>query len=503
MLMPLVAGSAAAKPKKPRDAREAAVLAAPDTRATRTVTNFADALTCMDGLLLQYGKKDIVIITDGIPDATETFKVGTREMVISALDTMSLRSGAFRFVDADFGDQNIAAMQRQMNGRSQGADYYIKGSISQVDQQVMVDGKRAGLAISEFSIGRSKDRMVSNVSLELGIYNVRDRTLIRGVRTQNTIQVIRSGTGTDVEGLLPFASLVYEVRQDRAQGTHQTIRTLVELSLIELVGKFTKVPYWRCLSLPSTDPTARRVALEYFNAMPVADRVIAAQAALKTPVGDRPGLYAGSIDGLPSPALSQAIMRYRVERNLAPGTDIDFELYFSFLSSDLATAADVPTARRPPPDLTPEPIDALDFTLEVAPTVQRGQTVRVVLQPSKDAYFYCYMGGAKEQTAIRIFPNRFDSGQTAANAVRRIPADEQQFSIRLDKVGQEQIACIARLTPYEGKLPPSVITPDLQAPIPSPLPSLTGIQAVINEHQKFDTQGFNSVVRVATVEVTY
>lgn len=489
------------------DARGASVYAGPSVRATRTVTNFADALSCMDDLFLQYGKSDIGVLSDGIPDATETIKLGARDIVISTLDAMSIKSGAFRFVDLDKADENVAGMQQLVGSQQALADYYIKGTISQVDQEVMSDSKRSGFAIKQFSAGRSKDRMVGNISIELGVYNVRTRSLVRGARSQNTIQIIRSGSGTDVEGLLPFASLVYEVKQDRSQGTHQTVRTLIELSMIELLGKFTKVPYWRCLSLPAADPTARRAALEYFQGMRVPQQLIAAQNALA-----KANYYAGDVTGQASPQFAEAVSRYRIEKGLAPGPDVDFELYYSFLTQGLVANPEVTTGsgRRKitAPLLAEKPADSgLNFTLETKTqgdnpnAVTQGEIFRVLVRPNKDAFFYCYMGGEKEKTAYRIYPNRFsgDQPRILAGQTLRIPATDQQFSIRFNDLGREQVACIAREQRYEEPLPNSLRIKDLEA-IEAP-GQLNGVGSVINEHQKRDALGLRSTVRVVTINV--
>ncbi len=506
-LAPIAAGWPAAAQTDKNDPRSAAVYGGPNSRATRTVTSFAEAMSCMDDLFVQYGKNDIGIISDGIPDATETIKLGARDIVISTLDSMSLKSGAFRFVDLDGEDANVAGMQRLLGGQQGTAEYYIKGSISQVDQEVMSDAKRAGVAIKQFSMGRSKDRLVSNISLEIGVYTVRNRTLVRGVRAQNTIQLVRGGSGTDIEGLLPFASLVYEVKQDRSQGTHQTVRSLIELSMIELMGKFTKVPYWRCLSLPSADPAVRRAALDYFHAMRPNEQIAAAQSALKAA-----GYYHGDADGLVSPSLSDAVTRYRVASNLASGPDVDFELYFAFLSQGLTANPEVKsgTGRRKTtaPLMAERPAESVvDFTLEAktrgkSKSVVQGDAFRLLLTPTKDAFFYCFMGGEKEKTAYRIYPNRFtgDQPRTAAGQTLYIPADGQQFSIKLDTPGREQVACIAREERYEDPLPGSLTGRDLEDPIESQ-GALSGVGSVINEHQKRDARGLQSAVRVLTVDV--
>lgn len=495
LLSYIAAGVGWAAPKPKSDPRRAAVAAGPDMRATRTVTNFAEALSCMDDLLLQYGKRDIAIINDGIPDATATLRVGTRDMVISALDAMSLKSGAFKYVDADQSDENIRVMQLNVNGSLQRADYYIKGSISQIDQEVLSSGKRMGIATDFLSVGASKDRSVTNIALELGMYRTSDRTLIRGVRTQNTIQVVRKGKGMDVGGLLPFASLVYEVHSDRAQGSHQTVRTLVELSLIELVGKFTKVPYWRCLALPSADPMARHQADDYYARMRPAEQIMAAQTALQ-----HLGYYRGQFDGVQSPQLGQAISRYRVENGLGPGPHVDFELYFSFLTKGLVANGDA-GAKQPRPILAPAVADdGLGFEMVLNDLVPQGSELKLELTPKRNAYFYCFMAGNGKE-AFRIYPNRFtgDQPMTLAGATLRIPAIGDKLAIRLNDVGIERVACIARAERYEVP-PPSLAATDL-----SPIVAggkLAGLDSVINEHQKRDAMGLNSSVQVKEIQVT-
>lgn len=486
---------------KRNDSRRAAVAAGPDVRATRTVTNFSDALTCMDGLLLQYGKQDIAIINDGVPDATETLKVGTRDMVISALDAMSLRSGAFRYIDADQNDLSVISMQKATNGSTRSADYYIKGSISQVDQDVLSGGKKAGVALDFISAGAAKDRSVTNIALELGMYTVKERTLIRGVRSQNTMQIVRSSSSLDLGGLLPFASLLFEVRQDRVQGSHQTVRTLIELSMIELIGKFTKVPYWRCLSLPTSDPAARRAAEEYFSRMSAIEQISAAQTALGTTPTGAP-LYRGAVDGVMSPALAEAITRYRTQNNLGSGPHVDFELYFHFLTKDLVADGDRSSGKsKRKPLLAPAILDtALDFKMVTETTVTQGSNFRLSLTPNKDAYFYCYVGTKGEPLAYRIYPNQQSGSQpmTPAGQTLEIPGDENLLSIKLNDIGTERAACIAREQRYD--VPPPVVQVAPLTPIEG-YGSLSGLDRVINEHQTRDRQGLISSVQVREISV--
>ena len=88
----------------------AALAAAAKAPASKTFTSFTGALRCMDDLLLAYGKKDIVITSAGLPDATGKIAVGTKEMLISAVAKMSIKSKAFSFIDYETKDSDLATL---------------------------------------------------------------------------------------------------------------------------------------------------------------------------------------------------------------------------------------------------------------------------------------------------------------------------------------------------------------------------------------------------------
>jgi len=474
--------------------RDAAVpvLSLPSNRIQRTITSFGEALSCMDDLFIQYGKTGLRVSAGNILDKTETLKSGTRDMLISAIDSMSIKSKAFIFVDAETDDLLTNAQAGEF-------DYYIKGSITNVDAGSVVSSKKAGVSFSPVSLGISSDRQVGQIGMDLGMYLTRDRTAVPGVRTQNTVLLVNKGKGADVEGLLPFASLLFSVRKDVNEGQGPSIRSLVQLSLIELLGKFTKVPYWQCLALPSADPLALRTATDFFGRMSQRERVAATQTALR-----QSGSYSGPVDGVDSAELKLAVSRYRAENNLGAGTAIDPQLYFSFLVHSLPAKADVaalapskaaPTALAPIADPA-----ALNFTMTVPTTVRVNQPVRIVLKANQDAYFYCFIPGTDSKSAIRIYPNRFTGVQplTPADTPLIIPADS--FKIAFDTDGTEEIGCVAKARPYEKPFPKSLQVEALTGEIETPL-KLSGVAAIVNEHQARDPRGLTTTARVVRVTV--
>src|SRR5262245_18660711 len=84
--------------KKEAATATVASMKGPETAPVRTITNFSNALTCMDNLFLMYGVRDLVIISEDLKDETKKVSAGTKDMLISSISNMTKRSKAVRLV---------------------------------------------------------------------------------------------------------------------------------------------------------------------------------------------------------------------------------------------------------------------------------------------------------------------------------------------------------------------------------------------------------------------
>ena len=471
----------------------------PRTPVVRNITSFTNALRCMDDLLQSYGKADIVITSDGLPDKTGQITTGTKEMMISAVSRMSARSGAFRFVDVDRTQDSVFWIQQNWIGVRDGLlapNYYIRGAITQVDARVMTDSESAGGSIPWLSLGVSRDQLVSVVSMDLNIGHVVTRQIIPGLSSTNSIAVVKTGQGQDTEGLIDKAGIFFEVSGDRSQGSHQSVRTLVELGLVEVLGKLTRVPYWRCLQIDSTNPQMIAEARDWFDRMDGGQRVRLVQGALR-----RYGVFHAEADGERTPELDDAVSRYQDENDLIAHGRIDFDLYYSLLANDLAIGAEDREASGTTPDLfTAEPADAHgpppspsrgDIGLHVDldggrdRDLRRGDRLRFMVTVAEDAHVYCYYED-HDGTVVRVFPTRFqeDSRLSAGSRVL-IPDPDAGYDIVLERDGVvEQVACVATQVAYGAKRPFVLEEGDLEA---LGVPDLRGAVDQHLEADRFDT----------------
>jgi len=462
-------------------------VASPRTAAVRNIGNFNEALRCMDDLFLAQGKRDIHITTAGIPDATGLIAAGTKEMFITAVSRMSAKSDAFRFVDYDPTQLDVQVLSEMVGLHDDfvAPNYYVRGAITQLDSNVLQSQASAGVSIPYMDLAINGSQVVSVVSIDLNIGKLVTRQILPGISASNSMAVVQSGKGADVGGLIGKAGLSLSVSLDKSEGFHQAVRNLIELSTIEVLGKLTRVPYWQCLSIESTNPNYRTEARGWFDLMGERERDSFVTSGLV-----RTG-YLRSQAADPA-ELSDAIGRYQADNDLVPNGRVDFDLYYRLLafqarhpkavgaspasqpgSTGAGTSLPATAPPGPPVSVASGPPESAPPRLVIGgtrgqqPKYHIGETLVFAVEPSSDAYVYCYYQDARG-TVARVFPNRFqpDPFLHGGTRIEVPPAGRQSFAIRFDRPGgREAVACIGADREVGLRLPAALKAQDLE-PLP-------------------------------------
>ncbi|MBF0155411.1 MAG: DUF4384 domain-containing protein [Magnetococcales bacterium] len=479
----VVAGCVASNPET------ANVVSQPKTAATKNITSFSTALSCMDDMFLSYKRKGLVITSQGLPDETQQVKAGTKDMMISAISAMSVKSNAFKFVDFDGNQTDISNLQNMIgsaevlqNEGFQIPSHYIRGAITQLDPGVTSDKVGGGISVPALSLGVSKDQMVSVISMDMNIGKLATRQILPGKSAKNSISVVRSGAGADADGKIGKAGLFFNISMDRSEGPAAAVRTLIELSLIEVLGKLNEVPYWKCLDIPSTAPQMMQQAKEWYERMSIKDRTSLTQRVL---LGSG-YLTADYKNGVIDEATKTAIGRYQSDNNLIADGRVNFDLYYSFLSKDMVLAQEK-TGEGKPEDVAAQvkPVTTVPLSLKLtstkgkSPLLHVKEALQLDVSVTDPAYLYCfYQDHAK--SVVRIYPNRFKTDSYTA-AGERVKFPDKDFSILMEKPNTtEKVLCMASRREVGISLPPKLYAKDL-API-----KVGSLDEVLSEFKKID-----------------
>lgn len=443
----------------------ARVSSAPKIPAVKTITNFTQALRCMDELFLSNGKQGIVITSAGIPDGTGKAKAGDKEMMISAISKMTMKSNAFEFIDltnGGSGEGDLALLfELKGGGGTKIPDYYIRGAVTQLDDNAVRESKGVGIAFPFLDLGYSKDVSYDLISMDMSVGDAATRRIIPETNTSNTMIITKGGRSGEAGGKVVKMGLSFNKDLSRSEGVGAAYRTLIELGLIEALGKFTKVPYWKCLDIESTNPELMDQVREWYDMASDQERNLFIQRKLSGM-----GRYKGPLTGAMSDEFRQAISEYQAAVGLIADGRVNFDLYFSLKddTQNVLAALPAPLPRQQPvPGLVQPPVvmaptgsvapaaplasEAVPFRLTLNgdrgtnPSYKVGEFLNLKMFLNRTGFASCFYEDAGKQTA-RVFPNRFHRDSMLRGNLE-VPLPTGGFKIRFDRPGRERIACLS------------------------------------------------------------
>lgn len=525
-----LAGCSAVEIKKDAETRAQQVKKGPEAAPFQSITSFSSALRCMDNMMIDYGVRDVSMLVEDILDQTKKVNAGTRDMLISAMSEMTRRSRAFRVIAFGKDSSNMIsfldAAQRQSAYQAI-PQFDIKGSVTQWDENVVRTQKDAGIGFQPFvNLGVSGDAAASILGLDLSMLTTEDMSVMPGVTSKNSVVIFKEGKGVDGDAAYKKFGISFSMTFNKSEGQTQALRGLVELAVVELMGKLTRTPYWKCLG---ADPKAEEIRLEmsdWYYAMATTPGNLIAYFQNQLRVRR---FYDGPVDGAFNPAIDEAIANFRAALGMSKEALIEQSLFTTYLDTDVRTikapatparfvetaAADAqapadapatPGAAAPGPAAQPvaaspvtpaqpgsTPIaNAAPASLPARPgkasadplrvtvssvgqrrSFARGELIDLRVQPNRSAHLYCYLQDENMKVA-RIFPNRWTSSSfVTADRPLELPGNMRFQLVMNGKGVTETIACLATDTDVTQDLPREVFGGDFE---PLPVSSLDQIR---------------------------
>jgi hypothetical protein len=99
---------------------------------------------------------------------------------------------------------------------------------------------------------------ISRMTLDLQMMDYQTQTYMSGIQTINSINLRKTELGWSVGFFFEGNGFTFDYSLNKKQGKYQALRLLVELSVLEVLGKYFDVPFWRCLD--GAPPDTRMIA---------------------------------------------------------------------------------------------------------------------------------------------------------------------------------------------------------------------------------------------------
>jgi hypothetical protein len=467
----------------------------PTVRPTRSLSSFSESLMCMDRMLRESQIPTTLITSKAIPDFSSRVPAAAKDMIITALSQMSRLSHAFRYVDYEVDIarqdtvQNLTTILLNNNQMQlQRPALYVSGAIAYVDQNVINNRFDAGTSASRLDTGYSQSKNATVIGLELHLGDFRTRTLIPGLDSANEVIIGGAGQGLDLAGRIGNYGVKFNVGRDYSIGAGGALRTLIDLGMIEMVGKWARVPYWQCLTLEQTDPNFQRQMRDWYDegAAMVHNKLV--QRSLMSQ-----GYLAENSEKLEerSPAMVSALGRFQADSGLAVTGVVDFATYERALRGFVALSASgqlsqvgwssggttvktsvnttglatttMPISGSPylqaalgAPALPRRLELQLENPLVGRPAFEIGEQIFLSASLSRASYLYCFLHEAGG-TVMRLLPNATNpSALISANIAIRIPdwmSPTPGFIMDATSAGTERVGCYATDKEVADKIP--------------------------------------------------
>jgi Domain of unknown function (DUF4384) len=433
-------------------------------------TAYTKPLQCLGDLYRTYSDKDQLLLVGVMPatDVTGANQFTSAEvpreftlMVEAAVNSISPRIRLSN-VDHDF-----VVKEASVGGRfaRMTPQLLLKPGITEFDRGITIKQKKKdisgffgkGKGATDFSGDSGEEDVTSRLAVDMLAYDYATMVSMPQVHSSISAEVGRKSKeqswSFSVYGWGTGASSVSKA----IQGRHEAVRILTEYAVLQTLGRYLKLPYWRCVEGMAEDVTLKQTLSKAHSSMQAQERISSVQELLQ---------YHGFKDIKPTGAFDattrQAFNKVTLANPQVPadpnGADAYYHLYVSIPVSNVPDPQGWRLIRTfTPPKPQPLPAtaantNALSLTLD-NPQVSRGDKVNLRLTARSDSFAWCFLQEASGDIKL-IYPNRFTpNSHINAGQALALPG-QMRFSLSAHEQGKaETVACATTLHDVKAQLP--------------------------------------------------
>lgn len=335
------------------------VAAQPAVLPQRPLTPYSDALRCIHDQLVTAPTKPITLTVGEIPDATGRITPGLRDMITSAIADVASGSGHYELTELAVrtdGYPETIGVRPELGGAligigpvRQNSGLQMVGALTQADRDNQFKDVSAGVSYKDNVIDAARSDNLSTVALDLRLVDISNGLTITNT-TRSLLAVRNHGVSANAAITVGSFGFSFDYSVSRQEGPHQAVRTLIELSVAELLSQAAHIPYWACMKVDRRNPLIQRQIARWFDAATDVERETEVRGRLRA-LGFR----------VPAPPASatDAILAFQQQAGLVPSGVADFETYAELLTRSLPQGATAASKADRPPPVTPAAVSRL------------------------------------------------------------------------------------------------------------------------------------------------
>ena len=318
----------------------------PKTKPKAKITSYSKALIQLGLMTEIFNTPHVKIMMNPIGDETgASGATGAEiprditEMVKSALNSIG---GRVTYVPYDpaFIQNNIVTGYSQFENKVI-PDVVLTGGITEFDRGLVTRGKNTELGAEAkvdlpgdlpkgyvgFDYGSGGKQGLARITLDFNLLDFQTMTGIPLMNATTSMEVTKAISQKELGITIFGASFGRKGSIKKVQGRHDAVRLIVELSVIQIIGKYLKLPYWVLLDEDAQpDEIVIRALKRDFYAMSEPEKISKVQEWLYLKNYDVP--INGILDEKTKEALAEVVPTFSKD-----STSIDFETYLKVYES--------------------------------------------------------------------------------------------------------------------------------------------------------------------------
>lgn len=145
---------------------------------------------------------------------------------------------------------------------------------------------------------------ISRMTLDMNLIDYHKMVMIPKMQSINSIRLYNSKDSASIALAMNGSGFGFSAQVKQVQGRHAAVRLLAELSVMEVIGRYAAVPYWRCVDGAKVDVVVKDRLKSFFTKLDTAGKVKALQQLLPY-YGHNNVKETGQLDTQTSLALAQ------------------------------------------------------------------------------------------------------------------------------------------------------------------------------------------------------